>query len=43
MKTNVRYRIGMNRKVLLGQDDPGRVSYVLAPIQPPPTADLIRP
>ena len=43
MKTNVRYRIGMNRKVVLGQDDPRRVSSVLAPIQPPPTHDLVAP
>jgi hypothetical protein len=45
MKTIVRNRIndpiGMNRKVVLGHDDPRRVSYVLAPIQPPPTADLV--
>ena len=34
---------GMNRKVVLGQDDPRRVSSVLAPIQPPPTADLVAP
>ena len=43
MKTNVRYRIGMNRKVVLGQYDPRRVSSVLVPIQPPPTADLVAP
>ena len=45
MKTIVRNRInnpiGMNGKVALGQDDPRRVSSVLAPIQPPPTADLV--
>ena len=45
MKTIVRNRIndpiGMNRKVVLGQDDPKRVASVLAPIQPPPTADLV--
>jgi hypothetical protein len=44
MKAIVRNRIndslGMNRKVVLGQDDP-RVSSVLAPIQPPPKADLV--
>jgi hypothetical protein len=43
MKTNVRYCIGMNRKVVLGEDDPRRVSSVLAPIQPPPRADLVAP
>ena len=45
MKTIARNRInnpiGMNGKVALGQDDPRRVSSVLAPIQPPPTADLV--
>jgi hypothetical protein len=45
MKAIVRNRIndslGMNRKVVLGQDDPRRVSSVLAPIQPPPKADLV--
>jgi hypothetical protein len=40
MKTNVRYRIGMNRKVVLGQYDPRRVSSVLVPIQPPPSVFL---
>jgi hypothetical protein len=29
------------RKVVLGEDDPRRVSSVLAPIQPPPRADLV--
>jgi hypothetical protein len=33
----------MNRKVVLGQYDPRRVSSVLVPIQPPPTADLVAP
>ena len=45
MKTIARNRInnsiGMNRKIALGQDDPRRMSYVLASIQPPPTADLV--
>ena len=45
MKTIVGDRIndpiGTNRKVVLGQDDPRRVAYVLAPIQPPPKADLV--
>jgi len=45
MKTIVRNRIndpmGMNRKVVLGQDDPRRLLSVLAPIQPPPTADMV--
>ena len=45
MKAIVRNRIndslGMNRKVVLGQDDPRPVSSVLAPIQPPPKADLV--
>jgi len=33
--------VGMNRKVILERDDPRRLSATIAPIPPPPTAEII--
>ena len=33
--------VGMNRKVILERDDPRQLSATIAPISPPPTAEII--
>jgi hypothetical protein len=33
--------VGMNQKVILERDDPRRLSATIAPIPPPPTAEII--
>ena len=33
--------IGLNQKVILERDDPRRLSATIAPIPPPPTAEIM--
>jgi hypothetical protein len=33
--------VGMNQKVILERDDPRQLSATIAPIPPPPTAEII--
>lgn len=41
LENRLLHEIGMNQTSVLSVEDPRRVSSVLAPVPPPPTAELV--